>query len=246
MQNHHHDHIIPLLLLFLTMVGPTTPTPPSSPPAQQLNNIIDALIGASDFTTWVSILSSANATILPLSATLFVPRNSTMDLPPPDPLLLPYHVVPQRLPFSDLLLLPHRARLPTLLAGKSISVTDNSPNNFSLDDVPLTHPDLFSTPSLAVHGVATFLDYSLFSDGVPPPPPPYLPVGNAIGTDWNRGASSSRSRCNDVVLLLFLCFVIPIDASRSRDNGVVLSLFFCFVLRDHNKEEEEEIGQSRF
>ncbi|WVZ23681.1 hypothetical protein V8G54_002225, partial [Vigna mungo] len=51
------------------------------------------------------------------------------------PFLLPYHVVPQRLPFSDLLLLPRRARLPTLLAAKTISITDN----FSLDHT-LTHP----------------------------------------------------------------------------------------------------------
>ncbi|RDY06597.1 FAS1 domain-containing protein, partial [Mucuna pruriens] len=200
MQNHH----IRLLLLLTLMFSPATPTPPPSPPPQQMNNIIDALIGAGDFAAWVSILSSANATFLPVSATLFVPRDGAVDRPPPDPLLLPYHVVPQRLPFDLLILLPRLARLPTLLPTKSISITDNSAANFSLDATPLTHPDLFSTPSLAVHGVQAFLDYSLFGDGIPPPPP-FLPIGDAIGTDWNSAASPSHSRSllNDPVLFLF-------------------------------------------
>ncbi|CAJ1975667.1 unnamed protein product [Sphenostylis stenocarpa] len=200
-----------LCLLILIMVGPTTPTPtpaPPSPPTKQMNNILDALIGAGDFSSWVSILSSANGTILPVSATLFVPRDAAVDRPPPDPLLLPYHVVPQRLPFSDLLLLPRRARLPTLLAAKTISVTDNSPANFSLDHTPLTHPDLFSTPSLAVHGVQSFLDYSIFGDGLPPPPP-FLPGGHVISSGWNTSASSC-SRLNGVVSLPLFCFVLGV------------------------------------
>ena len=195
-------------IFILIMVDPTTPKPisaPPSPPTHQMNNILDALIGAGDFNAWVSILSSANGTILPVSATLFVPRDAAVDRPPPDPLLLPYHVVPQRLPFSQLLLLPRRARLPTLLAAKTISVTDNSPANFSLDHTPLTHPDLFTSPSLAVHGVQSFLDYSLFGDGLPPPPP-FLPAGSTIG--WNPGASSSHSLLNVVVLLPLFSFVL--------------------------------------
>ncbi|BAT79963.1 FAS1 domain-containing protein [Vigna angularis] len=193
-------------ILILIMVDPTSSTP--SPPTQQINNILDALIGATDFSAWVSILSSANGTLLPLSATLFIPRDAALDSPPPDPLLLPYHVVPQRLPFSDLLLLPRRARLPTLLAAKTISVTDNSPANFSLDHTPLTHPDLFSTPSLAVHGVQSFLDYSLFGDGLPPSPPP--PAGHSVDSFWNSGASSSGSRLNGVVMLPLFSFVLPL------------------------------------
>ncbi|KAK7354503.1 hypothetical protein VNO80_19967 [Phaseolus coccineus] len=199
-------------IFILIMVNHTTSTPiqaPPSPPTQQVNNILDALIGAGDFSTWVSILSSPNATILPISATLFVPRDAAVDRPPPDPLLLPYHVVPQRLPFSDLLLLPRLARLPTLLAAKTISVTDNSPANFSLDHTPLTHPDLFSSPSLAVHGVQSFLDYSLFGDGLPPPPP-FLPGGHTIGSARNLGASSSPSRLNVVVLVALFSFVVPL------------------------------------
>ncbi|WVZ13899.1 hypothetical protein V8G54_011465, partial [Vigna mungo] len=99
--------------------------------------------------------------------------------PSPNPLLLPYHVVPRNLSFSDLLL-PRRARLSTLLVTKTISVTNNSPANFSLDHTPLTHPDLFFTPSLAVHSVQSFR------------------------------AFSSDSRFNGVVLLPFFSFVLPL------------------------------------
>ncbi|XP_020222546.1 FAS1 domain-containing protein SELMODRAFT_448915-like [Cajanus cajan] len=194
-----------MLLLFfvLTMVAPSAPTPTT--PTQEMNNIVDALIGAGDLSAWVSILSSANATGLPVSATLFVPRDGTGNRPPPDPFLLPYHVVPQRLLFSDLLLLPRLARLPTLLGAKSISVTDNSPGNFSLDGIPLTHPDLYSTPSLAVHALQTFLNYDLFGDGLPPPPPP---VAYAISTHSNQAAPSFCSRPDDTVLLLFFYFLL--------------------------------------
>ncbi|WVZ13762.1 hypothetical protein V8G54_011328 [Vigna mungo] len=140
------------------MVDPTSSTP--SPPTQQINNNFDGLIGATYFGALISILSSDNGTVPPFSATIFLPRDPALDRPVPDPLLLPYHVVPQRLSFSDLLLLSRRARLPTLLTGKTISVTDNSPANFSIDHIPLIHPDLLSTPYLAVHGIQSFLNYS--------------------------------------------------------------------------------------
>ncbi|KAK7411732.1 hypothetical protein VNO78_03170 [Psophocarpus tetragonolobus] len=206
-----------LFFLFLILTSLLSPiaSKPSSPPTQQLNNIIDALIGAGDFTTWVSILSGANATILPVSATLFVPRDASMDRPPPDPFLLPYHVVPQRLPFSELLLLPRLSRLPTLLAAKSISLTDTSAANFSLNHVPLTHPDLLSTPSLAVHAVKNFLDYSLSPDAAAPPPP-FLPIGDPIGSDWNSAPARAR-------FSFLFCFLLR--SLGSRLNDVVLGRF---------------------
>ncbi|KAK8465956.1 LOW QUALITY PROTEIN: hypothetical protein PHAVU_009G218400 [Phaseolus vulgaris] len=196
-------------IFILIMVNHTTSTPvppPPSPPRQQVNNILDALIGAGDFSTWVSILSSPNATILPVSATLFVPRDAAVDRPPPDPLLLPYHVVPQRLPFSDLLLLPRRARLPTLLADKTISVTDNSPPT-SPSTTPPHPPRPLLLPLPCRPRRPSFLDYSLFGDGLPPPPP-FLPGGHTIGSARNPGASSSR--LNVVVLVPLFSFVVPL------------------------------------
>ncbi|WVZ17918.1 hypothetical protein V8G54_010900, partial [Vigna mungo] len=139
----------------------------------------------------------------------------------------PITLSPQKLPFSDLLLLPRRARLPTLLAAKTISVTDKSPANFSLDHTPLTHPDLFFTPSLAV------LDYSLFGDGLPLSPSP--PAGNSIDVLWNSGVSSFDSHLNSVVLLPLFPFVLPlllcqgfsISFEREREKRT-FGLQICF------------------
>ncbi|KAG4975891.1 hypothetical protein JHK86_035365 [Glycine max] len=79
-------------------------------------------------------------------------------------------MVPQRLPFSDLLFLPYCARLPTLFVGKSISVIDNSPTTSPSTTSPLATPTSSPLPP-SLSTMLTFLDYSLFSDGVPPPPP---------------------------------------------------------------------------
>ncbi|KAE9604572.1 putative FAS1 domain-containing protein [Lupinus albus] len=216
--SHHHHHHLLLLLILLTMLTTTTPQPispspspsPSQSPSkpievQQMNNIMDALIGANDFTTML------NPKMLPLTLTLFIPHHNTFfhnnnNHPPLDPFLFPYHVIPQRLTFSDLLLLPPTTNLPTLLPYRTISVTNNSATNYSLNGVPLTHPDLYSTPSLVVHGVANILDYSLSGDGIPSPPPPLddgmllPPFGLKSGV---RCATSLW--CTRVVFFIFWC-----------------------------------------
>ncbi|XP_047177625.1 uncharacterized protein LOC124844685 [Vigna umbellata] len=127
------------------------------------------------------------------------PVSLSRGLPAP-PLLRPPPPPPPRLP-------PYAPRrLPTLLAAKTIFITDNSPTNFSLDHTPFTHPDLFSASSLA--GVQSFLDYSLFGDGLPPSPSPS--AGNSIDSFWNSGASSFGSRLNGIVLLPLFSFVLPL------------------------------------
>ncbi|KAJ4702790.1 FAS1 domain containing protein [Melia azedarach] len=172
-----------LLLLTTTVVSVASPPPEISPsssatPAtpqqdQQLNNIIDALIGAGDFNTLTNIISSSSFS---LSATFFVPSDDFRL--PLDPFTLSYHIVPQRLTFSDLCLLRPFSRLPTLLPGKSILVTNNSAANFTVDDSPLSHPDLYLTSSIAVHGIQNSLDYSVYGGPQPlsPPPPPPAPA----------------------------------------------------------------------
>ncbi|KAM1484613.1 hypothetical protein TB2_035732 [Malus domestica] len=190
------------------------PPPPHSRPSpsatpQQLNNIIDALIGAGDFGNWVNIITGANPLALPLSATLFIPQDNALNsLPTTDPFMFPYHVVPQRLSFADLQLFKPGSRLPTLLPGKSILITNTSPSNFTLDDAPITQPDLYVTTTMAVHGVGTILQYSVYGDGLnllpkpnsqqgqqrhnPPPSSPqglFLPTGEAIGAGWKSDAA---------------------------------------------------------
>ena len=63
-----------------------------------------------------------------------------------------YHVVPnRRLLLTDLMHLPAGTRLPTLLHGQSLVVTDNKP--FSLNYVGLKIPDAFTNRWLAVHEI---------------------------------------------------------------------------------------------
>ncbi|KAI4299850.1 hypothetical protein L6164_033272 [Bauhinia variegata] len=208
---------------------PSLSLPPPSTP-QQLNNIIDALIGTGDYSSWVSILATANPLALPLSATLFIPENNALNRrrPAVDPFLFPYHIVPQRLVFSDLLLFKANSRIPTLLPGNSITITNNSRSNFTIDNTPLTHFDLYTTANIAVHGVGAILDYSVYGDGLPlirspppqaekggkanPPPspptrpegiltPPFVPIGET--TDVKSDAACS---CTEVPLV-FLIFL---------------------------------------
>ncbi|KAF3504510.1 hypothetical protein F2Q69_00039633 [Brassica cretica] len=54
-----------------------------------------------------------------------------------------YHIVPQCLSFTDLRLLQPLSRLPTLLPGNSIVVTNNYVSGFAVDGVLITEPDLF-------------------------------------------------------------------------------------------------------
>ncbi|KAK8494908.1 hypothetical protein V6N13_028982 [Hibiscus sabdariffa] len=184
--------------------------PPSAPPPplhqHQVNNIIDALIGAGDFNSWANMLSASHLFMLPLSATLFVPSDDslfTFPIPFPtsttsaaasvDHLIIPYHIVPQRLTFSQLALFKPFSRLPTLLPSKSILVTNTSPSNFTLDASHISHPDLYLTSAIAVHGIASLFNYTVYGgdpgiapplpqEPQPPPPPTMVePLGDVMG-----------------------------------------------------------------
>ncbi|KAL6197052.1 hypothetical protein ACLB2K_032665 [Fragaria x ananassa] len=189
---------------------PPSPSLPPPPPAtrataQQMNNIVDALIGSGDFGSWVNIITAANPLSLPLSTTVFMPENAAVSrLPVADPFLLPYHVVPQRLTFADLRLFKNNSRLPTLLPGKFIVVTSNTESNFTVDDAAITQPDVYVTNNVVVHGVANVLDYSVYGvatvDSKPkqqqqqsPPRPPSpgqaLPAGVNL-PEWKSGATT--------------------------------------------------------
>ncbi|KAF3964087.1 hypothetical protein CMV_011591 [Castanea mollissima] len=198
---------------------PSSPSQPQS--SQEINNIIDALIGASDFTNWANIISMINPLTLPISATLFIPQDQDGSLnmnTNMDPLLLPYHIVPQRLSFSDLLLFNTNTRLPTLLPDKTILITNTSATNFTLNDSPITRPDVYATNAVTVHGIAALLDYSIYGDhdtdglgfSLPKPPPqqPQLQVSPADhGSTISRADAARLSLCSEfsIVFLLIVC-----------------------------------------
>jgi hypothetical protein len=78
--------------------------------SQQFRNIIDALIGSDDFFGWVDILSNADPSKMPRNATLVVPGKAVLSSLPVitayglsfDQNVIPYHIIPRRLSFSDL------------------------------------------------------------------------------------------------------------------------------------------------
>ncbi|KAL0398188.1 UNVERIFIED_CONTAM: hypothetical protein Sradi_2162100 [Sesamum radiatum] len=151
----------------------TARTPPPPPPLaeiqeNQLHNIIDALIGTGDFVGWANLLSSTDPSAFPLTATLFIPSNDAVSHLPSantagidyDPFLIPYHIIPQRLTFSDLQQFRVHSRLPTLLPSKYIVITNNSSSNFTVDDSQITQADIFVNVAFSVHGIEKVLDYS--------------------------------------------------------------------------------------
>ncbi|GAB4829463.1 hypothetical protein Ancab_019135 [Ancistrocladus abbreviatus] len=184
---------------------PPPPPPPPAPPHQkpqevQLNNIIEALIGAGDFGNWANLLSAADPSILPISATLFIPGDDAVANEPIggsrsgnsspllsfDPFVFLYHIVPQRLSFSDLLLFHVNARLPTLLPGKSLLITNNSRFNFTIDDSPVTYPDLYINAAVSVQGIGAIFDYTIY--GLPSEDG--LSYGSNSGSNVDSGSGS--------------------------------------------------------
>ncbi|CAI9778940.1 unnamed protein product [Fraxinus pennsylvanica] len=157
---------------------PTTSLPPSPPPPmqleeipkQQLNNIIDALIGAGDFAGWINFLSSTNPSSLSFTATFFVPSNDAISQFPIataagmnfDPFIVPYYIVPQRLSFSDLQQFSTLTRLPTLYPSKYIVITSNSRFNFTVNDSLVTHPDVLVNVAFSIHRIKNVLDYNVY------------------------------------------------------------------------------------
>ncbi|KAI3697527.1 hypothetical protein L6452_30620 [Arctium lappa] len=201
--------ILPQLPLPAKPISPPQSPPPPPPPEyiqqQQLKNIIDALIGAGDFAAWANILFNPNtnssipttttAALIPTTATMFVPGNDALTHLSAtatgaynfDPFIIPYHILPQRLTFSELQLFKTQTRLPTLLPSKTVIITNNTPSNFTIDDALITQPDIYLTPAVCVHGIAAVFDYTVYGEaGLTPPgsslPPPPLPTVDGDAT----------------------------------------------------------------
>ncbi|KAK4370390.1 hypothetical protein RND71_009865 [Anisodus tanguticus] len=131
---------------------------------QQLSNILSALIGEGDFTGWANLLSSADLSSLPLTATFFILGNDTMSNlhNSLDPFLIAYHIIPQRLSFSDLQQFKPITRIPTLLPSKYIVETNNSVSNYTIDGSHITYPDVYVNSDFTVYGVDIVLEYSVY------------------------------------------------------------------------------------
>ncbi|EPS73319.1 hypothetical protein M569_01440 [Genlisea aurea] len=154
-----------LVLLLFPVAGAAVETPTQE-------NVVEEIVigGTFDMAGWLNLLASSNNNNN-ATATVFVPGMDAISHFSGgggvsfDPLLIPYHVVTHRFAFSDLRKLPVRTRLPTLLPGRFIVVTDNSASHFTIDDTKtITQPDVFLTDALAVHGIDNVLEYSNYGD----------------------------------------------------------------------------------
>ncbi|CAL5410843.1 unnamed protein product [Camellia sinensis] len=207
------------------ILPPLSSSPPPPPPTaaleeQLLKKIMNALIGAGgDFRGWAGLLSVATAAGLsvlpfPVDGTLFIPGDDALSHLPTatlefDPFMIPYHIVPQqRLSFSDLQLFSTNTRLPTLLPSNSILITNNSRSNFTIDGAPITHPDLYLNSDIAVHGIKTILDYSIYGSAIGigsfPPPAPQAGEEEVVICGGGRRRSDAAASCEFGFQIIFL------------------------------------------
>ncbi|MCL7021678.1 hypothetical protein MKW94_008810 [Papaver nudicaule] len=132
----------------------------SSEQQQQLDNIIEALMAThQDYTTnWAQVLSIITATFLipgdkPSSASSSHESLSST---------ISYHIIPQQLQFSVLQTFHINSRIPTLLPGNTILVTNNSQSNYTINEILITYPDLYVNGAVVVHGIKSTLNYTVF------------------------------------------------------------------------------------
>ncbi|XP_052203574.1 FAS1 domain-containing protein SELMODRAFT_448915-like [Diospyros lotus] len=213
-----------LTITMATLAATSTAKSPQPPPAagiwdEIIKNITDVLTNAGDFGIWADLLSAAASSNLPLSATLFVPSDDALShlatIISFDPFIIPYHIVPQRLSFSDLQLFQTRARIPTLLPSNSILITNNSRFNFTIDASPITRPDLYANSDVCVHGLKTILDYSIYgaeSNFFAPPPPSAPetvapPSGEDDAMGWRLSNAPAGCLCAEFPIMVAFLIV---------------------------------------
>ncbi|MCD7472704.1 hypothetical protein HAX54_014033 [Datura stramonium] len=88
--------------------------------------------------------------------------------------LLLYHTSPSKIPFHQLLKKPQGSCLTTLYSQKKIAITriDEKRSSIEIDNVSVSHPDVFLEGSLSIHGVKVGLFTLRFSwNGRTPGPP---------------------------------------------------------------------------
>ena len=156
---------LPLLLLLVIATTSSTSLPSLAADQDKLViKIIDAMISGGSFEDWSPAFLATNDEIhgQVLTSTLFLPKTPVEGINATSPLVAAYHIVPQLLHFYNLSLMEPLSRIPTLLSGNSILVTNNSASGFTLDGVLLSEPDLFVSPSVVIHRIASPFNFSRY------------------------------------------------------------------------------------
>ena len=153
---------LPLVLILI--ITTTSSTLLASDQGKLIFKIIDAMISGGSFEDWSPAFLATNDEIhgQVLTSTLFLPKTPVEGINATSPLVAAYHIVPQLLHFYNLSLMEPLSRIPTLLSGNSILVTNNSASGFTLDGVLLSEPDLFVSPSVVIHRIASPFNFSRY------------------------------------------------------------------------------------
>lgn len=136
-------------------------------PGRRSTEVIVAIRKTGKFNMAASLLDAVDLSMLPESSTLFVPQDNVaakLDFRAFNTALpiLEYHIVTRELSFRDLQQLPIGTTLETLLKNCTVLITSNSSRDFTVDDVTLTHPDIYLDDSIAVHGIAGIMNASVY------------------------------------------------------------------------------------
>ncbi|XP_024517202.1 FAS1 domain-containing protein SELMODRAFT_448915 [Selaginella moellendorffii] len=149
-------------------------------PSSDVQPLVSNMIGQG-FTVAAAVAQSLQ-TLIPIRSTLLIPSNNAIagvdaNLSQEDIInTLQYHVLTFPTSFEALSRNDVGAELPTMLQGEMITVTSNSPGNFTLNEVNITHPDVCSsTRFIACHGIDRVLAYnsSLVTAAGPEASPPF-------------------------------------------------------------------------
>ncbi|PIA34360.1 hypothetical protein AQUCO_03800158v1 [Aquilegia coerulea] len=116
----------------------------------------------SDFGNWAGVLSVSDPSTFPITSTLFIPSDDSVS----DPSFLQQFQI--------------NSRLPTLLPGKTILITNNSRLNYTIDGSLITRPDLYINGEVAVHGIGSVLNYTIYG-------------GESSSSDFANGGSSNSN-----------------------------------------------------
>ncbi|EOA18859.1 hypothetical protein CARUB_v10007480mg [Capsella rubella] len=159
---------LPFLIMIITIITTASSTSLPSLTTEQnemATKIIDAMISSGSFEDWSEAFLNTNDELNGpvLTSTLFLPKTSVEGINATSPLVASYHIVPQWLDFSVLSLMKPFSRIPTLLFGHSIVVTNNSASGFALDGVLISEPDLFVSPSIVIHRMASPFNFTRYS-----------------------------------------------------------------------------------
>ncbi|KAK1398797.1 FAS1 domain-containing protein [Heracleum sosnowskyi] len=183
MAKHYSQNLLVVLLLVTAIAILNLPSISATTSNQEVDALVETLVRKGGFTIWAKLFANSKTRpVLPRKATLFVPTDAALShlryATDMDPYLIPYHITPEHhLLFSDLCHLKPLSLLPTLVPSKTILITSTLSANYMVDNSLVTHPNLYLSPHISVHGINRILDLHPQRSKMPP----LLRVGDVLG-----------------------------------------------------------------